>query len=426
MQILKASIINPTNDRLVEYEDLAGIVISENIIVDCGKFDDISGKYPNADIIDYSDYVITPGFIDLHTHIPQYPAIGQGKGELLPWLEDYIFPLEMKFADFEYAYKLSKIFFNKAISYGTTTMSAYSSLHFLGTLAAIKAGIDTGVNLYIGKTMMDTGAGDYKHSVNQNIDDTKKLIQYVKDLSCDNIHYVVTPRYAGSCSIQLLREAAKIAEDNDLHIQTHLSENMKELEYIASLHPDYNSYTEVYQETGILSSKTLLAHCIYLSEHELSILKESGSNVIHCPSSNRYLMSGRMNFAGYDKLGLNIGLGTDVAAGYSLSMANEMREAIETSGDMNLFDNRSSNHVKCGNNLNELTSASRVFYAATLGAADILGNNQIGRIEKGRNADLLLHKLYDKSDLNYALNQIIYGISKLEKVYIRGIEKTIL
>ncbi len=409
MQLIRTSTINPVNDKNIEVIDDAGIVTQGKIILDYGIFSDLKVKYPTAKILDFSHLVFTPGFIDLHTHIPQYPAIGLGKGELLPWLQNHIFPLEQKFVDYDYALSLSEVFFNKAISLGTTTLSAYSSIHKSGTIAAIDAGLKSGINLYIGKVMMDMGDSDYKHSLDKNISETYDVIDYINKLDCEQLHYVVTPRYAGSCSIDLLKESANIAKENNLLIQTHLSENTDELNYIASIHPEYKSYTEIYQSSGILGTNSLLAHCIYLSDTELSILKESGSNIVHCPSSNRYLMSGRMNFEKYSSMGLRIGLGTDVAAGYNLSLINEMRESIETSGDLKLFSDS-----------NNLLPTERIFYSATLGAAEILKNSDIGIIAKGRRADLVGHAVYDKSDLKSALNQIIYGNSTIEKVIVGG------
>ncbi len=412
MQIIKATLINPVDKESIEFIEHAGIATSEDQILDYGDFTDISKQYPNIEVLDYSDLVVTPGFIDLHTHIPQYPAIGKGKGELLPWLNNNIFPLEQKFSDYNYAFKLSEAFFMKAISFGTTTLTAFSSLHNSGTKAAIDAGLKSGVNLYIGNTLMDLGEGSYKHSIDQNIEDSLDLISYIQNSKNHSVKYILTPRYAGSCSVDLLKEVSKLAKEYDLHIQTHLSENLSELEFIASLHPNYKSYTDIYLETGILGSKTLLAHCIYLSDTELSILKQTGSNVIHCASSNRYLMSGRMNFAKYDEMNLKIGIGTDVAAGYSLSMANEMREALETSGD--LYYTKKSD---------QLISHQRIFFSSTLEAAEILNNNRIGQIAKGKQVDLVFHKVYDLNDTDSILNQIIYGNSNVQKVIINGIER---
>ncbi len=409
MHIIKSTVLNPIDYETVKVTENAGILVKSGNILDFDYFENICKDYPSAEIVDYSDSVITPGFIDLHTHIPQLPAIGIGKGALLPWLKNNIFPLEKKFADYEYAFKLSEYFFKTAISLGTTTIVAFSSLHKLGTQAAIDAANNLDINAYIGKVMMDLGDGDYFDSLENNIYDTINLIDYVNTLSNSSIEYIITPRYAGSCSLDLLRESAKLAKEYQLSIQTHLAENIQELDYIATLHPCCSSYTDVYRKAGILDCNALFAHCIYLSDTEIEMLKESNANIIHCPSSNRYLMSGRMNFEKYLNADLKIGLGTDVAAGYSLSISNEMREALETSGDLYAFDLQS-----------KLIKAESAFFASTLGSADILKNNKIGKIESGRSADLIVHNVFDKSKHDIILNQIIYGNSTIQKVIIKG------
>ncbi len=412
MQVFRASIINPTNFESAEYIADAGIAIDEGIILQYGEFNFLKKIYPNADIIDYTDYIITPGFIDLHTHIPQFPAIGLGKGNLLPWLNQNIFPLEKKFENYDYALSLSDFFFQKAISCGTTTIVAYSSLHKTGTRAAIDAAYHSGINLYIGKVMMDLGNDFYKHTTEQNVEDTLELIDYVNSRNSKNINYVVTPRYAGSCSFELLTAAAEIASQHNLLIQTHLAENTSELDYVASLHPNCSSYTDIYFKSGIMECQPLLAHCIYLDEESLDIISSTSSPIVHCPSSNRYLMSGKMQFMKYHNLGLEVGLGTDVAGGYSLSMINEMREAIENSGDL-IQDNNSG----------QILSAHNAFYAATLGAASILNRNDIGKIEAKKNADLVVHKVFRKTNSESDLLQIIYGNSAVKSVYKDGILK---
>jgi guanine deaminase len=189
--------------------------------------------------------------------------------------------------------------------------------------------------------------------------------------------YVFTPRFAGSCSFELMREVGRIAKENHALIQSHLSENQDEVKWVRSLFTDQPSYTEVYAAAGLLGERTIMAHCIHLSDSEISTLAASRTNVAFCPYSNRTLRSGTMAYEKLQRAGLRIGLGTDIAGGPSLSMFRQMGEALNSAG---------------------VLSPEGALYLATMGGAQVLGlADRIGNFERGKDADFIVVD-YRKTD----------------------------
>ena len=176
------------------------------------------------------------------------------------------------------------------------------------------------------------------------------------------------------------------------------------------------------EEAGLLGERSIMAHCIYLDEKELVILKKTKTKIAHCPTSNRFLSSGIMPFRKYKRFGLSIGLGTDVAGGYSLSMWNEMKEAIENSKYYNLYVDKSSKNM----------GIEEAFYLATLGGATVISmDEKIGSLTQGKEADFLIvdykqvkpEKQHDTyGNPKQILSQLIYrGDDRvIKEVYVKG------
>ncbi len=419
--LYRGTIVNPIGrNRCKVYRDGGLVVNGRGKIAACGDYKHIVKAHEDGVAVDYSGHVITPGFIDLHTHIPQLEAVGVGSGELLPWLKDTIFPLEAKFKDKVYAAKTARKFFREALGFGTTTVVAYSSVHSEATNALFEEAKNSGIRAFIGKCLMDANYPDYlTETTDSNIYGMLKLIGKWHGKDAHRLQYIVSPRYAGSCSHELLKAASKVAADKGLLIQTHLAENRKELAYIHSLFPRAGSYTDVYDSAGLLGDRTLLAHCIHLNNRELGLLKEKNCSVVHCPTSNRYLQSGIMPLARYLEMGLKTGLGTDIAAGYSLSVLNECKEARESAKSYNIM---------AGETQLPVPQAQQLLYMATLGAAKILGiDKYTGSIEVGKEADFAVLRMDrtesgNENDAEYIIGKLMYSCfyRQVFRTYVRG------
>lgn len=377
--IYKALLISPSNDRTLEVFNPGYLTVSdEGVILESGSTDP-RGRYKNFSFFDFSEHLITPGFVDLHTHLPQYAFAGIAcHTGLLEWLENYTFPREESFGSLAVSNEASERFFADLIQNGTTTALVFSSPHQVATEIAFKTANRLGIRAGIGMVMMDQNAPSSLLSDKTTlVCQSEELIE--KWHKRERLFYVLTPRYALSCSMGLLKAVSKLAKRHDLLIQTHLSENKDEILRVRELFG--LGYTELYQKAGLLGDRTVVAHAIHLDKKECKLLKESNTKIAHCPTSNRFLSSGIMPLTDYLDLGLTVGLGTDIAGGYSLFMLHEAKEAIENSKTYRLLIDPDVSAINIG----------EAFYLATLGGARALGmENQIGSLEPGKAADFLV------------------------------------
>lgn len=427
---LKGIIITPKGNKEIDFIPNGVVEFDEATgkITKVGK--DIEQKHKKEDTL---PYIIIPGFVDLHSHIPQLPGVAKSADELLPWLKNHIFPLEVKFANLDYAEKVSRFFFKEAIRFGTTTIVAYASVHKEATEVAFEVAKEIGIRAFIGKVMMDRDMKRYPEELPlmaRNIKDSLDIAKKWHNTNNGMLQYIFTPRFAASCTMKLLQKTAKVAKEGDFFIQTHLAENQSEVRFIKSLF-EREKYrvptnTHIFKKSDLLGEKTLLAHCLYLSPPELQIIYDTGSKIVHCPTSNIFLQSGFMNLRRYESYNIDIGLGTDVAGGYSLSMANTMRDAIETSKIVNLMND---------NKPYPFLTPQEAFWMATLGGAQILKlDHLVGSIENGKEADLVVIKpnsafsFYNNlGNPESILQNIIYlpHTYSIEKVFIAGKEKNL-
>jgi guanine deaminase len=289
---------------------------------------------------------------------------------------------------------------------------------------AFQSAKKSGIRAFIGKVMMDQQAPkNLCGNAQKQLLDSEELIKKWDGYDNGRLRYALTPRFAVSCSFPMLKGIGKLARKNDVYIQSHLAESKAELKLIRKLYSNFENYTEIYYKAGILSEKAIMAHCIYLDENEVEILQKTGTKISHCPTSNRFLASGIMPYRKLEESDLTIGLGTDMAAGYSLSMFNEMREAIETSKMINFINSEKQYKP---------ITVEEAFYLATLGGAKALSiEGETGSLEKGKSADFLIidyKKLNDCKDSDILsnakmiLSKMIYlGREDIvERVYVGG------
>jgi guanine deaminase len=325
-----------------------------------------------------------PGFIDTHIHASQYPNAGVfGKSTLLDWLNTYTFPLESSFTDLKKAAKIYNRVVARTLSHGTTTACYYATIHVPATNLLADICLSRGQRAFVGRVCMDSDLSPdfYRDaSAEDSLACTEACISHIRkiDPGFSLVSPVITPRFAPSCSVQSMTSLGALHASTGIPVQTHISENLSEIDLVASMFPDHSSYADVYDKTGLLTSKTILAHAIHLTPEERSLVRARDAKISHCPASNTAITSGRAKVRDLLNEGLSIGLGTDVSGGATPSLLSQAREAIYV-----------SRHVAMTPGQNEAKlSVAEVLYLATRGGAKVVGlEDRIGGFEVGMEWD---------------------------------------
>jgi guanine deaminase len=278
-----------------------------------------------ATAIDLRPWVVLPGMVDLHVHLPQVPNAGVGYSlDLLTWLDRLTFPTERAWADPGVAERLAPAIFDAFAAAGTTTVLAYGVVYEAAMDAVFRAAEAHGIRAILGKVMMDRGTYDPTIEpstiLDRSLRETAGLIERWHGADDGRLGYAVTPRFAVSCTPEMLRESASLARSTGAWWQSHVSEDPGEIEEVRRLFPAAIDYVDVYDRAGALGERTILAHAIHLSDRELARLVECGVRVAHCPSSNLFIGAGVMPLARWQAAGLTVGLGSDVSGGPELSL----------------------------------------------------------------------------------------------------------
>lgn len=358
------------------FEEDGGILIRDGRIEAVGDFSLISAEARDAEIIDHRPHILMPGFIDAHAHFPQMQVIGSYGAELLDWLNTYTFPEETKFSDTQHGRRIARLFLDEMVRHGTTTVAAYCSVHKESAEAFFAEALSRDMLAISGKVMMDRNAPEGLRDTPQTgYDDTKALIAEWHGKG--RLHYAITPRFAITSSPEQMEMAGALAREHpDLHIQTHLSENHAEIAFTQGLYPAAKDYTDIYAQYGLLGPKTLLGHCIHLSEREADLLSDTGSVAVFCPTSNLFLGSGLFDWQRYSKRAkpLRIAAATDVGGGTNYSMLRTMDEGYKVIALQ-------------GEKMNPLAA----FWQITLGNAKALSiEDRVGTLDPGTDADIVV------------------------------------
>ncbi|MGH9457950.1 MAG: guanine deaminase [Thermoanaerobaculia bacterium] len=359
------------SDAFVSIDD-ACVAVEEGRIVSVGPW---SERPRDGEVVEYgSGCFIVPGFVDLHLHAPQLEMIGSYGGHLLEWLQRYTFPNEAKFAERGHAERVARWFFDELLGHGTLTALLFSTTHTGATEALFEEAARRGFRAILGKTMMDRNAPE------ELIESPDEAYRAAAELirrwhGQGRLGYAITPRFAPTSTPRLLQAAGALRREfPDAWVQTHLSENVAEIEWVTELFPDARNYADVYDRYGLLGPKTVLAHAVHVTDGELETIRERDGRIAHCPNSNLFLGSGLFPMQRIVDRGIPFGLGTDIGAGTTLSMFEVMADAYKVQQVL-------------GTRLRPL----QLWYLATLGGAAALGlDGETGSLEPGKSADFIV------------------------------------
>nr|XP_006137887.1 guanine deaminase [Pelodiscus sinensis] len=324
-----------------------------------------------------------PGMVDTHIHAPQYSFAGSRVDlPLLDWLNTYTFPTEVKYKDNDFAEEVYTRVVRRTLKNGTTTACYFATIHTAASLLLAEIIDKFGQRAFVGKVCMDLNefVPEYKEDTDESVKETERFVRELLEKKYQRVQPIVSPRFGPSCTEELLRRLGDLAKARDIHVQSHISENDGEIELVAQMFPNYKHYTDLYDKNKLLTSKTVMAHGCHLSDEELKLFNLRGAAIAHCPNSNFSLCSGILNVQNVLKHNVKVGLGTDVAGGYSASMLDAIRRSMSASNTLKF------------NKVNETgLTLKDAFRLATLGGSEVLGlDDVIGNFEVGKEFDALL------------------------------------
>ncbi|KAG5884346.1 hypothetical protein JTB14_024425 [Gonioctena quinquepunctata] len=402
VQVIVGNIIHCKGKFEVQVLDRGFIIFQGSKMLAIGEEADLSNTKMKLNLnanfektILKSSQIIIPGLIDTHIHAPQYPNCGLGYDKpLLEWLDTYTYKLEKQYRDQDFSKKAFKGVVKKTIDHGTTTACYFGSMFNKTTEILVDTVIEYGQRALVGKLNMTTLApDDYIEKPKESISNTIDFIRFVESKKTLLVKPIITPRFALSLDMDSMKELGKIAQKEKLHIQSHIAENTDEVNSVQSKFQ--MPYADVYDKANLLTSKTILAHGIYLSNTELKLLAERKTSISHCPESNTCLKSGLCDVRRLLDFGLEVGLGTDVSGGPSPSIVRAMRAALDVSIHLSFQE-------KCYVPL----TYEDVFYLATLGGAKALSMDaEIGSFQPGKQFDALIVDMdVDNCSADHILN----------------------
>ncbi|MFZ9511900.1 MAG: guanine deaminase [Burkholderiaceae bacterium] len=383
MKAYRAQLLRFDDDGQPLYDSDGLLVVGPDaqgrpVVRAAGAWQTLGSRFAGVAVEDLRGCLIAPGFVDLHIHYPQTDVIGSPAEGLLPWLADYTFPHEARFADADYAAEVARFFFNELDRHGVTTALAFSTSHVASVDALMGEARARGRRLVTGKCLMDRHCPDgVRDDTEQSLIDTEDLIRRWHGV--ERLGYAITPRFAPSCSEPQLAGAGELAQKYpDVWIQSHVAENLDEIRWARSLFPRSSSYLAIYDDFGLMRERAIYAHCIHFDDDDRARMRATGAAAAVCPTSNLFLGSGFFDYAGANRVGFRYGLASDVGGGTSFSPFQTMLAAYQVGRE---------GQSKAGLCL----APAQLWWQHTAGAAAALGlDGVVGNLQPGCEADFVV------------------------------------
>ncbi|SCK60379.1 guanine deaminase [Variovorax sp. HW608] len=347
-------------------------------VQDAGTYAAVAARHPQVPVTHWPGRIIAPGFVDMHIHYPQTDIIGAPADGLLPWLENYTFPAETRFADPVHAAEVAEVFLDELMRNGVTTSLTFATSHPQSVDAFFEAAQRRRLRMMTGKVLQDRHSPDgVRDKAEQSLIDSEQLIR--KWHNVDRLGYAITPRFAPTSTDAQLRGAGELAAKYpDTWIHSHVAENRDEVRWARELFPQARSYLDIYAGFGLMRERAVYAHCIHFDDDDRRLMRETGSAAAVSPTSNLFLGSGFFDFEGADRIGYRYGLASDVGGGTSFSPFTTMMAAYYAGRE---------GQTKPGVSI----PPSQLWWRHTAGAARALGlEGVIGNLQPGCEADFVV------------------------------------
>lgn len=431
--------LDAARDHLVSIPDGALAVDGAGTIRFSGAYPQLPEAAAGAEVLDCRPGFLLPGFIDTHIHFPQTHCVDSyGGGQLLDWLQRCIFPAEAMLADAGYARGVARDFCGRRIAVGTTTALVFGSAFPHAQDALFEESIAAGLRTISGRGIQTVGpeaAGPLLTGDEQAIELTRNEIERWHNRGDGLTQAAVVPRFALSVTEKTLHALGELYEPvraDGVYFHTHLSENLSEIEAVRA---DYGvqHYLDTYDGrcagggASLLGRRSVFAHAVHCTDHELARLAETGSSIAHCPTSQLFLGSGTMPWRRTTASGVTVALGTDVSAGDEWLIPRVLNDCFKV-------------HIsEAGGQALSIPPADLLFTATLAGARALDLEDRVGNLDVGKEADFvvidprrqpLLPELVariDPADADRLLFTLLMSVREdaIDGVYVRGRRVTV-
>lgn len=383
-----------------------GLRVVEGVITRRDSFEAVAREYPDEQVVDLSDGILLPGFVDTHVHFPQLRVIGALGMPLLDWLDRAALPEELRMADDEQAARVAKGFLRGLREAGTTTALVFGSHFasamdvFFGQARASRIRIISGLvvsDRILPEGLLTTPERAYQESI-----DLARRWHGV-----GRLHYAVTPRFSLSAGEEMLAACGRVMKEIDgLYFTSHVNENKREVEEVEELFSGLD-YTSTYDVHGLLGRRSVLAHDVHPKDEELSMMAARGTSVAHCPTSNSALGSGLFPLKRHVEQGVWVALGSDVGAGTGYCL---LKEGLQAYFMQQLLADEGL----------PLTAAHLLHLATRAGAVALDLGDRVGDLSVGREFDAVWIRPQNGDPLDMGIEYAKDSEDALAKIFALG------
>lgn len=399
MTVLRARVLTPLGPDQVSW------IPDARVELDGGRITSVCPWEGGACDEDLRPWVLTPGFVDAHLHFPQTRIVGAASGPLLDWLARSTFPEEQRFAELAHAERIAALFCERMLGAGTTLAMVYGSVHAGAAQALFQALDRSGLRALAGPVLMDK---DCPEPLCVPVGPAMETLRALHDRwgEHERLQVAVIPRFALSCTSEMLTAAGALQHELGLWSTTHLSENLVECQVAREMF-DAADYLSIYEDAGLVNARSVYAHCIHLSDDEWDRFARAGAVVAHCPDSNDFLGSGGMPIEAVRSRGIPLSIGSDIAAGRSFRIPRILSSAYD-------------NGLRQGASL----QPGWLLWLGTQGSAEALGHAAMGSLQAGFHADLVAHAVPEWVEtVDEALGWVLFDHdSRVMRTWIGGEE----